>query len=227
MNVTYYPYQPILVRPGQVVVIDTASSKIYSDLVEAFRDEKDLIRISGDDFESLDLGKWSEWYGDPKLELNLDHQFQRIVLKRLSKTLTNDQRIALMDQGRALVGRVLESSFLLDLPLAVSSITGVDSIIKFSGLHFSEAAWQDVYATIETLIKTIIELDDQQLTVLTNVSHYLNVDQMQDLVRLVNTTTVPVPVLIIEFSFDPRPDVFKNCSYIWIDEDFSDSRELE
>lgn len=225
MNVTYYPYTPIHITPGRIVVVDTAIPKVYSDLTDGFRKELDTIRLSDDEFQSLDIAKWSQWYGDPRLELNLDRQFQRVVLKRYLNVMSATEQSTLMDLARQLSGRVLENSFALDLPLDVTTLASVEAIIKFSGLHYSESASTDGYVTLETLIKTITELNDPQLTVLTNVSHYLEKSQLQDLVKLVGTTAIPM--LVIEFSECERRENFENCDYIWIDHDFVDSRELE
>ncbi|KRK75446.1 hypothetical protein FD30_GL002017 [Levilactobacillus namurensis DSM 19117] len=61
-------------------------------------------------------------------------------------------------------------------------------------------------------------MHDQRLTVLTNVSHYLQVPQLEALGKVV--AEADLPVIIIEFSETRQVNYFKSCQYYYIDRDF-------
>ena len=48
MNLAYYPFQLITTKPSEVTVIDTASPKVLTDLIEALRNDLDKVVLSND-----------------------------------------------------------------------------------------------------------------------------------------------------------------------------------
>ncbi|MCX2455097.1 type II-A CRISPR-associated protein Csn2 [Lacticaseibacillus nasuensis] len=223
MNITYYPYRPIHAEQGHITVIETAIPEMYSGFLRSFREAQDSVKLSDEHFNRLALEKYTEWIGDLMLELDLDVKLKRLLLKHVLNSLDEYTATKLIDQARALSNEVLAAVDSLDIAMDVAPITEIDAIIKFSGLHFSPIIHEDIYGKIETLVKALLELNEQKLVVLTNVTHYLDVSQMQDLVRLINTT--PLTFLIIEFSSQQHRGYFADCDYVGIDKDFLDSRD--
>lgn len=209
MKLIYYPYKPMTITNKRPLVVETASPKVYTDLMNAFRLELDTIHLADDFDELLDVAAHSEWYGDPMLEIDLDRTFQRVVQKQLIKLMTDQEKQRLVDLSQQLAMEVLSRSFLLDLPLNVSPENSIPAIMKMVKLSYDEEIKQHPYDIIETVLKTLTEVDDHQLSVFTNLSHYLDVSQINNLVEVV--ADVDIEVLIIEFSKVSRQDMFANC----------------
>ena len=218
MNLTYYSFPPFQIKPGCVTVMDTGSPKFYQDVVVGLKNQDDTIHLSDDNFTTIPLKTGAQWYGDPLLTVDLNHLFQHKLQLQLEKVLADEQIVSLSDELRQLLVRVLEGSYLMNVPLELPTAPDLTKLIKFSGIQLASAVQHDPYGIIETLIRVQIELNNQRMIVLTNVSHYLSVNQLQSLARLVATTELPI--LLIEFSSSRRNEIFQECDYHYIDSDF-------
>ncbi|QMU07712.1 type II-A CRISPR-associated protein Csn2 [Levilactobacillus suantsaii] len=218
MKLTYYGYQPFDVQPGEITVLATAAPKIYHDLVIGLRDDMDTVRLASDDFELLKHSQASHWYGDPVLEIDLNKIFQRKLQDLFLKSLSEKQVVQLTDDWQRIITQILGDSYLLDVPLNVPETPALAKLVKLSGLQLEESVNREPYGILETLIKTLVELNDQKMVVLTNISHYLQVPRLKMLRKVVATTYLPV--LDIEFSENRQKDYFKECRYHFIDHDF-------
>jgi CRISPR type II-A-associated protein Csn2 len=218
MNLTYYSFPPFSVEPGKVTVIDTGAQRVYRELTFGLQGREDTIKLSDSDFASIPLKTGAQWYGDPMLTLNLNTLFQRKLQSQLMKLLADDEVVKLADGLRELLSKILADSYLMDVPLELPEIPELAKLVKFSGIQLTPDLQDDAYGIIETLIKVLVELNDHHMIVLTNVSHYLQVSQLQLLVRFM--ANVDLPLLLIEFSPSQRKDYFKKCDYHYIDSDF-------
>ncbi|WP_225049212.1 type II-A CRISPR-associated protein Csn2 [Lacticaseibacillus kribbianus] len=225
MNMTYFPYKPIETQPGKIVVVATQAPKVYEDLCRGLRDDTDKVRLSDEHFQSVLPSKALLWGGDPLLEVNLDKLFQRLLLKRLNAAMSDQAKAQLIDQERTLQSVVADALFSLDLPLEITQTVTVETILKSAAIMYNEAVSGDVAATLEVLIKTLVELNDQRVLALTNVSHYLNQAQWETFRGQVKMSNLPVA--LIEFTNTPLADLGENTCLINIDRDFIDSRELD
>ncbi|MFD1429385.1 type II-A CRISPR-associated protein Csn2 [Lacticaseibacillus mingshuiensis] len=221
-TLTYFPYAPITLLPGKATVVDTASPRVYMDLLDGIRQEKDILVFANEQTKVVDTSKAATWYGDILLEVDLDKLFQRLIIKQLLAVISDESTVKLIDEAKEMLRLVLESSFNLDIPLDVSLTPTLENIVKFSGLSFSPETKADPYATLEVLLRTLVELENVKIPVLTNLSHYLDVNQLNQLAGLVAGTGMAV--LDIEFSSISRHSLFEECQYIWIDSEFNDSR---
>ncbi|KRL93739.1 type II-A CRISPR-associated protein Csn2 [Levilactobacillus hammesii] len=218
MNFAYYSFPPFAVRSSKVTVVDTAVQRIYQDLSLGFQDKLDTVKLSDDSFDSVTVKNGAQWYGDPMLTVDLNSLFQRKLQTQLIKLLADDQVVALSDGLRELLSKLLEDSYLMDVPLEMPEIPELAKLVKFSGIQVTTGPVDNAYAIIESLIKVLIELNDKRMLVLTNVSHYLQVSQLQSLVRFMANTDLPL--LLIEFSSSQRKEYFTDCDYHYIDSDF-------
>lgn len=225
MNITYYPFEPFKIASNKVNILDIGTSKMYFDMCRGFSDLADTIKISNDDFEILDCGKQCSWYGDLMFSVDLNKLFIRKIQQRLMVLMNDEQQVALLDRGREVVSGVTDVSFLMDLPLEVSSLPDIEKIMKFVGISFPAGLADKPYAILETLIQTHVELGIKKQLVLTNISHYISKKQFRDLSHLVsdlNTT-----VIDIEFSEIGRAEKFVDACYYYVDEDFMDWRSVD
>lgn len=218
MKLTYYGYRPFDIASGKLTVLATAAPKIYRDLVMGLRGDTESVRLATDDFDLLNNQRDAHWYGDPLLEIDLNGLFQRKLQAQLLKTLSNQQVVQLTGDWQQLLTQILGTSYLMDVPMAVPETPELVKLIKLSGLRLAEDSTQTPYAILETLIKTLEELHDQRLTVLTNVSHYLQVPQLEALGKVV--AEADLTVIVIEFSETRQVNYFKSCQYYYIDRDF-------
>lgn len=218
MKLTYYSYEPFDVPNGRITVLDTGAVKIYQDLVAGLCNDEETLHVATDDFELKEIPQLCQWYGDPLLEVDLNGLFQRKLQARLLKVLSDQQTVQLTDQLQQLLTRILGDSYLLDVPLGISETPELTKLVKFSGLQVDSLEEMGVHGILETLIKILVELNDSHTVILTNVSHYLQVAQLQELSKVV--ADADLPVVIIEFSETRRNDYFKDCGYHYIDRDF-------
>lgn len=180
--------------------------------------QAETVHIATDNFELKTPEIACHWYGDPLLEINLNTLFQRKLQGQVLNLLADQQKIKLTDQLQAILTQVLGVSYLVDVPLDIPETPELTKLIKFSGLRISQSLEGNVHGILETLIHTLVELNDRQMVVLTNISHYLQVAQLQELGRVVADTNLSV--LIIEFSNFTQSDYFQECDYNYIDSDF-------
>jgi len=218
MNLTYYGFRPFKITPGKVVVLATGSPHIYQEIILGLQDRTDTVKLSDDNFTTVTVGKGAQWYGDPLLNVDLNALFQRKLQTRLLKVLADDQTVGLVDGLQSLLSQLLADSYLMDVPLELPETPELAKLIKFSGIQLVPDLRDDVYGILETLVKALIELNDHRMVVLTNVGHYLQVSQLQSLVRFM--ANIDLPILLIEFSSTKQSDYFRNCDYHYIDSDF-------
>ncbi|MYV17789.1 type II-A CRISPR-associated protein Csn2 [Furfurilactobacillus milii] len=221
MNLAFASFKPFTLKDSTISVIDVASSNLYLKLIQSFRDEIDFVHVSDKEWKLLPVTKLCEWTGDLILDVNLDKLLLRKVLLHFG-TVIGDEWSNMADEARQLNTHVLEASYLMDLPLEVKPILDVETVLKNTGLSFSDDVSKDPYAKIEALIKTFSEINEHRIIVQTNLSHYLNVTQFCQLEELVET--IGTQLLLIEFSDRDRHELFKQCDYTFIDADFVDWR---
>ena len=225
MNITYYPFEPFKVESSKVNIIDVGDSKMYFELCRGFSDHTDKVKISNDKLVSKSCSSECSWYGDLIFSVDLNKLFIHKLQQRIVELMSDDQKVMMSDQGRILVNKVVDASFMLDLPLNVELIPDLEKIIKFTGIHFQLDIANDPYSILQTLIQTHVELGNKKKIILTNVSHYLSKHQFNDLAQLVHE--LAATVVIIEFSESNRKEKFRNACYYHVDEDFIDWRKME
>lgn len=79
---------------------------------------------------------------------------------------------------------------------------------------------QNPYAIIESIIKIHLECGLKSAVGLTNVAHYLNQQQIADLSKL--TISTGISTLLVEFTDMKSQELYTNCDFYYIDEDFVD-----
>ncbi|MDE3315872.1 type II-A CRISPR-associated protein Csn2 [Lacticaseibacillus zeae] len=224
MNLTYYPFQVITTRPSLITVIDTAVPKVFLDLLRTLRDDNGEIVVSDDKMQIQEAHKACLWVGDPALELDLDKLLQRWIYKKIAQMIDDQRLVKLIDQSQHMAMDLLKDPLLNDLPLTVEPGGKLEQIMKYCNLHFDEGVTVEPVSKIEAAIQTLTKLEEKRLVILTNVSHYLGAKEWKHLVDQVSDTTLELA--LIEFSDVERKNFFENCQYVYIDEDFMDSREL-
>ncbi|AUI77283.1 type II-A CRISPR-associated protein Csn2 [Lactiplantibacillus pentosus] len=224
MNLTYYPFPPFKINTGQVNILDIGNSQMYADICQGFRDRTDDLRVSNDNLELQTMSSQCSWYGDLMLSVDLNRLFMKKIQTQIIKLMADEQQVAVLDQSRAMIAKVMEASFLLDLPLDVEEAPGLDQALKFAGIHFPTDLTHNPSAVLEALVQTHVELGLKQCPVMTNVSHYLNPEQWAVFEQQV--ADLDITVIIIEYSETNRMEKFKNCCYYYVDEDLADWRDM-
>lgn len=224
MNITYYPFEPFVIQDNKVTVIDVGTSKMYLDLCQGFSEGADTIRVSNEDFELQSVHSQCSWYGDLMLSVDLNKLFLHKIQQRLIQLMDDVRQVALLDKSRELSSEVTDLSFMMDLPLEISTLPDVEKIMKFVGISFPSDIAKNPLELLETLIQTHVELGLHKAIVLTNISHYISKSGFIALTKIVSD--LQVKLIDIEFSEFRRVESYENCCYYYVDSDFVDWRKM-
>ena len=222
MKLTVFPLRPFAFEPNQLNVLETGSTIFYKQLVETFIGESENTRLTNDENEEVNGQKQILWVGNPAFGIDFDSQFLKPLTKSLLNYATDAAKVKLLDAQREVSRLVLDASFSMDVPLAVKDNLSLESIIKFSGLHLEMPPADQICAKIELLFKILQEISDSRLVVITDLSHFVDAQELTHLVEQV--TDSELTVLLIEFSNTSRASEFKKCRYYYVDEDLVDFR---
>ncbi|WP_137596843.1 type II-A CRISPR-associated protein Csn2 [Paucilactobacillus kaifaensis] len=225
MKMTMFPFKPFEVNAGKPTVIETGSHEIYQKLILNFRDLKDDIKFSNDNFETVDTSKAMLWVGDSFVQADLNKLFQHSLNKKIVSLVNDDQMQQIFELSQQLKQVILESSYLMDLPLTIEEQTDIAKVIKFSEISFAKEINVNPYGIIETILKTAKELNLSSIVGFMNVTDYLTENEFSDLIESVKS--LDVQILIIKFSESRRAERYNGCRYYYIDHDYVDLRESE
>jgi len=221
MRVTMYPYQPFEVTNQKITVFSTNSADVYTKLIAGFKDQQEILKISDDQFQLIDIVKSVLWGGEIST-LDPNKLFQSRLIKKMAKDLTDDQRQNLVGLDSQMRAAILEAAFMYDLALDIDLEWDVQKALKYFNLKFSNDIQTNPYGIIESIVATASELNETKIIVLMNVSHYLSISQFNELVRLM--ATLNVKLFIIEFSETSNPTRYQECRYYHIDADYVEWR---
>ncbi|SPC38732.1 type II-A CRISPR-associated protein Csn2 [Latilactobacillus fuchuensis] len=221
MRVTMYPYQPFEVTNQKITVFSTNSADVYTKLIAGFKDQQEILKISDDQFQLIDIVKSVLWGGEIST-LDPNKLFQSRLIKKMAKDLTDDQRQNLVGLDSQMRAAILEAAFMYDLALDIDLEWDVQKALKYFNLKFSNDIQTNPYGIMESIVATASELNETKIIVLMNVSHYLSISQFNELVRLM--ATLNVKLFIIEFSETSNPTRYQECRYYHIDTDYVEWR---
>lgn len=221
MNITYYPYEPFKVNNSKITILSTSSPSVYTKLIAGASGQDDTLHLSDDHYRLLEYIKGMIWIGEISA-VDLNHLFQNKLIKKFTADLTDEQRQKVVNLNNELRATILEATFMYELALDIDHELDLQKLIKFCNLKFSNDVQDDPYGIIESIVQTAVELQETRIITLINVSHYLSINQFNELVRLV--ATLDVKLFIIEFSELATPDRYQECCYYHIDNDYVEWR---
>ncbi len=216
MNIAYYPFNPIKTHAKKVTVIDLGNVQVYWDFVQGLSENTDTIKTSTDEFEKKDPHQLCTMYGD-LLTLDLNKIFGHKIAKLVLAEMTQSDQVQLIDAIQKIQGYLLGNVFMFDLPLLLE-MPAISDIIKMLGLKLAPEEIRLPYDKLETLIKILIELDCDQVPIITNASHFLNKEKIDSFSAFLATTELSC--VLIEFSENKRDVLFENTDYYYVDSDF-------
>lgn len=222
MNLTYFPFKPIVINTNKPTLIETSNQKVYTDLVSGLRGYTDSVKISDDNFEIEECEKAIQWIGDAFVDVDLNKMYQSQLQKQIVSKLDDASRQKLTEINSQLKSLIFDATFSLDLPLKVNDEFDPIKLVKYCEVSFVSALKQDPYGIIETVLKTASELKETKVLVLTSVKNYLSVSQFDELVSLIKS--LDLNILFILFSEMDNHEEFDKCRYYYVDQDFVDWR---
>lgn len=217
MKITLYPYQPFEISADKITVFSTNAPSIYHKMISGLKESQDTVKVSDDNYDLLEIQKGILWGGEIS-DLDLNKLFQNRLIKMMVHDLTDEQRQNLNQLDSEICTILLDAAFMYDLPLCVDREWDMARMIKFFNLSFSNDLQNDPYGIIEGIVTTASELNETKVIVLMNVSHYLSINQFNELVRLM--PTLNVKLFIIEFLENADPNKYQDCRYYHIDSDY-------
>ncbi|QER66635.1 type II-A CRISPR-associated protein Csn2 [Paucilactobacillus nenjiangensis] len=222
MKLTYAPFEPFEINTGQMTVLETGNFDVYQKLIMNFKNLQDDLQFSDDEYKLVETTKALHWVGDPMFVENLNKLFQVKILKQVYQIMPDETQQKLIDLTRQIKSIVSDTVYMIDLPLEVNAEIDIMKIIKFSEIEYSPTMTLGPYAIIETILKTLSELNETKIIGFMNISDYLRESEFVDLVQLVKT--LDLNVLLIKFSEIQRSEIYNECRYYYIDNDFVDWR---
>ncbi|MFT9269905.1 type II-A CRISPR-associated protein Csn2 [Liquorilactobacillus nagelii] len=220
MKISYAAHQEIDVSNGKPTVIATNNPVAYHDLVSGIQNDSNVLKCYSDDYEDLETEHVIDWVGDVGIQSHLDDRYNLDLLKHLATVLTDDQRKSITDINNQLYTLIQQCLFMIDLPLEVTYDWDLKKLFKYCKIHFNSESMKKPYAIMESIIKVHLECGIKSVVGLTNVAHYLNQQQIQDLFMLIKATGIPT--LLIEFTDMKQKKLYANSDFYYIDEDFVD-----
>lgn len=220
MKISYAGHQEIELKAKNPTVIATNNPTVYHDLVVGLGSFSDKIKVFDDNFESVEVKDAIDWQGDVGLSDGVSDKYNSGIFKQLEAVLTDDQRKSITDINNQLYTVVQQCLFMIDLPLEVTYDWDLKRLFKYCKIHFNTDAMQNPYAIIESIIKIHLECGLKSAVGLTNVAHYLNQQQLIDLSQL--TSSTGISTLLVEFTDMKSQELYTNCDFYYIDEDFVD-----
>lgn len=222
MNLTYYPYEPFSIKSDKPTVIETSNHEIYQKLIQSFNDFDSAIKFSTDNFELVEVSKALRWFGDAFMQVDLDKEFQANIYKQIQNDITDDQQQEIYNLVQQLKNKVTEITYMFDLPLEVEENFEMSKIIKLCNVHFDTQVKTSPYGIIETILKTANELNETRILGFKNITDYLSDSELQEIFAL--SKTLNLRILLIKFSENQRTEIFKDCRYYYLDEDYVEWR---
>lgn len=220
MKISYAGYQEIELNSKNPTVIATNNPTVYHDLVVGLSSFSDKVKVFDDNFELVEVKDVIDWQGDVGLSDGVSDKYNSGIFKQLEAVLTDDQRKSITDINNQLYTVVQQCLFMIDLPLEVTYDWDLKRLFKYCKIHFNTDAMQNPYAIIESIIKIHLECGLKSAVGLTNVAHYLNQQQFIDLSNLASSTGIST--LLVEFTDMKSQELYTNCDFYYIDEDFVD-----
>ncbi|AFS00950.1 type II-A CRISPR-associated protein Csn2 [Lentilactobacillus buchneri] len=220
MKISYAGHQEIELNSKYLTVIATNNPTVYHDLVVGLGSFSDKIKVFDDNFESVEVKDAIDWQGDVGLSDGVSDKYNSGIFKQLEAVLTDDQRKSITDINNQLYTVVQQCLFMIDLPLEVTYDWDLKRLFKYCKIHFNADTMLNPYAIIESIIKIHLECGLKSAVGLTNVAHYLNQQQLIDLSKL--TSSAGISTLLVEFTDMKSQELYTNCDFYYIDEDFVD-----
>lgn len=218
MKITYQNNPAIELTPGTITVIATNNRNVYLELLRSMTDYSEIVKFYSDDYERIDLNKAMDWDGDVVADLGLEKTYANEILKSIESSITDEERTKFNQVANELFTLVQDKLLMSGIPLEANFDGDLKRLLKYCQIHFPVSVVEDPYGIIESDLKLHLECDDNSCIGLTNVSHYLNADQISNLVDI--NTHLKTKVLFIEFTESRNQDAYPNCDYHYVDEDF-------
>lgn len=220
MKISYAAHKEIELSSKRPTVIATNNPAVYHDFIVGLSSFNDKVKLFDDAFESLEVKDAIDWQGDVGLSDGVSEKYSSGIYKQLEAVLNDDQRKSITDINSQLYTCVQKCLFMIDLPLEVTCDWDLKKLFKYCKIHFNADTMQNPYAIIESIIKIHLECGLKSAVGLTNVAHYLNQQQLTDLSKLTSSTAIST--LLVEFTDMKSQELYTNCDFYYIDEDFVD-----
>lgn len=220
MIITYKAHKSFEIENGKVNVIATSSPIAYCNLIEGIQEKNELLCAVSEDYDAIPLSKAVDWLGDPLISESLLQKYMTKLASYVVDELSADGRNRIITCYRDLLNAVQDELLMEDLPLEISFDTDLKKLFKFGGLHFNKTLTRDPYGIIETVLRIHDRLDLKSTVVFSNVAHYLDVEQFNEISKL--CLELKKSIIFIEFCSHKDQVVYGDAKFSYIDEDLVD-----
>ncbi|MHA8111463.1 type II-A CRISPR-associated protein Csn2 [Lactobacillaceae bacterium Melli_B4] len=218
MIVSYITHYKWKLKPGEILILGTDNPVVYRDLTVGLSYENENVNILNDLYDSLKTSHVINWIGDLT-----NYQISRPIenaVRTIASNLNETQINQLHAATNQLFTIVQDCLFMTNLPLQVNNDGDLLKIFKYCNIDLEKSISNNPYAIIEALVNMQIETGDDKVIGLTNVAHYLDADQIEELSLLCKDTGITL--ISVEFTTLASQYRYRSCNFYHIDEDFVD-----
>ncbi len=92
MIFSYLSHKKMILNSYGMKIIATSSTIVYRDITQSFQNEKQMVLISDDKYNQLDINKNFDFIGDPLLTKNILDKYMLLIIKKYIENLDEDNR---------------------------------------------------------------------------------------------------------------------------------------
>ena len=220
MIFSYLSHKKMVLNGYGMKIIATSSTIAYRDITQSFQNEKQMVLISDDEYNQLDINKNFDFIGDILLTKNILDKYIPLIIKKYIENLDEDNRNKIIKAYYNLESLVQDSLFLEDLPLELDFSEDLKKFLKLENLHLDSKFLKEPYAIIESILRIHQTCNLKTVPVVCNVAHYLDSTQLNMLNNLLKL--MKLKMILIEFTSKDVLVYPKDADYFYIDQDLVD-----
>ena len=92
MIFSYLSHKKMVLNGYGMKIIATSSTIAYRDITQSFKNEKQMVLISDDEYNQLDINKNFDFIGDILLTKNILDKYIPLIIKKYIENLDEDNR---------------------------------------------------------------------------------------------------------------------------------------
>lgn len=92
MIFSYLSHKKMVLNGYGMKIIATSSTIAYRDITQSFKNEKQMVLISDDEYNQLDINKNFDFIGDILLTKNILDKYIPLIIKKYIENLDEDNK---------------------------------------------------------------------------------------------------------------------------------------
>lgn len=220
MILSYKGHQGLKIEPGEISVIGTNNSEVFTEIINGLQGYSDDVKLVDDTYKSLDIDKWMDLDNELLINHQIFEKYEKDIIPALIGNMTVDGRSKLNKAVQEMYSALQEAMFMTDLPIEVNYDGNLKRLFNYCRLKLVSNQGIKPYDIIINDLKIHLECSLKSVVCFNNVASYLNKQEFCDL--LSEVSSMQIPLLLVEFTEIERRSYFQKADYLFIDKDFVD-----